>query len=90
MPNKDKRALQEEVAATGLTPLEVMLKAMRHFVDMADETHDADRQASFLSSASDHAARAAPYIHAKLSNIEVAGPGGGAIHIHLTPKDAAL
>ncbi len=54
------------VKASGLTPLEYMLMVMR---DDAGEPRDR------LSAA----VAAAPYVHAKLSSIELMGNGGGPI-----------
>lgn len=68
-PNKKTAALLERVSAEGLTPLDVMLQVMREYVEAGDR-----------EMALDAAAKAAPYVHPKLSSIaaEVSGPGGGA------------
>ena len=57
-----------QAAAEGITPLEVMLKAMRLKVDENDWT-----------GAASIAKDAAPYMHARLQSVEQSGPGGGAI-----------
>ncbi len=57
IPNTKTRQLVAEVQASGLTPLEYMLKVLR------DETMASERR--------DWAAeKAAPYVHARLSAIE--------------------
>jgi hypothetical protein len=55
-PNKATAEKREEIEASGLTPLDYMLKILR------DETQDNGRR--------DWAAeKAAPYVHAKLANV---------------------
>ncbi|TIN80716.1 hypothetical protein [Mesorhizobium sp.] len=65
---KRTRAIADKATAEGLTPLEVMLKAMRAHVknDKLDE-------------AASIAKDAAPYMHAKLASIQHTGRGGGPI-----------
>lgn len=65
-PNKKTAAIQKAVEESGLSPLDYMLEVMR---DFAAEPRDR------LSAAS----MAAPYVHAKLSSIELTGKDGGAI-----------
>lgn len=65
-PNKKTKELQEAVAASGITPLDYMLQVLR------DENADEARR-------DDMARAAAPYIHARLSAVEVGGRGGGPI-----------
>ncbi len=65
---KRTRAIADKATAEGLTPLEVMLKAMRAHVDK-DE----------LDAAASIAKDAAPYMHAKLASIQHSGPRGGPI-----------
>lgn len=57
-PNKKTAELQKAVAESGITPLEYMLQVMR---DPATEPKDK------LSAA----VAAAPYVHAKLSSVEM-------------------
>lgn len=59
VPNRRTRQVQEAVEATGSTPLDVMLKAMR-------EAYAEGR----LMDAAKFAAMAAPYVHPKLAPIE--------------------
>ncbi len=62
------RVVAEKAAATGLTPLEVMVKAMRRHAK-------ANRWDEAASIAKD----AAPYMHPKLSAVAHTGPNGGPI-----------
>jgi hypothetical protein len=59
-PNKATQEQREEIAASGLTPLEYMLKVMRDAG--ADEAKRLDA-----------AKAAAPYCHARLSAVELSG-----------------
>ena len=65
---KRTRAIADQATAHGLTPLEVILKAMNVHVD-AEEWD----QAAAL------AKDAAPYMHPKLAAIQHSGPKGGPI-----------
>lgn len=65
-PNKANAAKAAEIAATGETPMEYMIRVMR------DRTVEHDRRDKM-------AVAAAPYVHPKLANIEMAGPDGGPI-----------
>jgi hypothetical protein len=60
----------KESAAEGLTPLDFMLKVLRN--------EDLDGAARM-----DAAKAAAPYVHAKLANVEVGGKGGGNIVVEI-------
>lgn len=68
------REIADKAAAEGITPLEVMLKAMRLHAD-------AERWDEAAAVAKD----AAPYVHPKLAAIEHSGPDGAGI-----PVDATL
>lgn len=57
---------QKEVAATGITPLDYMLKVMRN------PKADASRR-------DEMAKAAAPYVHPKLATMQHTGRGGGPI-----------
>jgi hypothetical protein len=63
-PNKRTRALQESVAASGLTPLDFMLSIMRNPKVRLAMRFDAAKQA-------------AAYVHPKLAAIEHSGKDGG-------------
>lgn len=58
--NKATAAKAAEIAASGLTPLDFMLAVLR------DESAERDVRL-------DAAAKAAPYVHPKLANVEVKG-----------------
>lgn len=58
VPNKRTAALQAAVESTGVTPLEYMLQVMR------DETNDPRERLNAAVSA-------APFVHAKLSSVEI-------------------
>jgi len=73
--NKATAAKAAEVAASGLTPLDYMLQAMR------DEAVDPVRR-------DDMAKAAAPYVHPKLAAIEHTGKNGGPIVVSLDNLDA--
>lgn len=68
--SKSTAAIIEATAAGGDTPLEYMLKVMR------DLTADDSRR-------DDMAKAAAPYVHAKLAAIELAGKDGGNLVIEI-------
>jgi hypothetical protein len=59
-PNKRTAEIQKAVEASGLTPLDYMLMVMR------DEAEDSPRRLAAATAA-------APYVHAKLSSIELSG-----------------
>lgn len=65
---KRTRAIADKAAAEGLTPLEVMLRAMRSHAEK-------DKWDEAASIAKD----AAPYMHAKLASIQHTGRNGGPI-----------
>ena len=69
-PNKRTAEAQEKAAETGIMPLDYMLHVMR--------TSEDERMRMSAAQA------AAPYVHAKLSSIEVSGADGGPIDHSLT------
>lgn len=74
VPNKATAAKAAEIAASGLTPLDFMLKIMR------DETKPDGLRASM-------ARDAAPYVHPRLAAIEHSGKDGGPIELVLQGSD---
>lgn len=64
------RAIAEEALASGLTPLEVMLKTMRAHWDAGR----ADQAAAIAKDA-------APYIHPRLAAMEHTGKDGGPLQV---------
>lgn len=75
-PNKATAAKAAEVAASGLTPLDYMLRVLR------DEGND---QAVRL----DAAKAAAPYVHPKLATVEVKNPDGEDFRLAMSDRDRA-
>ena len=63
-PNKRTAEIQQAVEQSGLTPLEYMLHVMRN-----EGFETRDRMTAAVA--------AAPYVHAKLSSVELAGTGPG-------------
>jgi hypothetical protein len=63
--NKRNLEIERAVAATGKTPLEVMLEAMRSYY----EAGDFDKAVAFAKDA-------APYVHPRMAAIEVGGKPG--------------
>ena len=75
--NKATAAKVAEVAASGLTPLDYLLGVMRDVAGEPGQRIDA-------------AKAAAPYVHPKLSTVEVSGKDGGPVQIVATPLDEQL
>jgi hypothetical protein len=65
---KKTREIADKAAASGITPLEVMLEAMNAF-----------RVAGDLEKAASFAKDAAPYMHPRLAAVEHTGEDGGPI-----------
>jgi hypothetical protein len=76
------REIADKAAADGITPLEVILKAMRVNLSRFDATSDPDH----LAAAAIFAKDAAPYIHPRLSAVEV----DGNLKVSLATELAAL
>lgn len=72
------REIAEQATAEGITPLEVMLRAMRKFVENAEKMAGIDEAGSMtlMKEAADVAKNAAPYMHPRLTAMEVTGKGG--------------
>ncbi len=68
VPNKASAAKAAAIEASGLTPLDYMLKVLR------DDNNPQDIRL-------DAAHKAAPYVHPKLANIEHTGKDGGPMTI---------
>jgi hypothetical protein len=66
--NVKTREIADRAAKEGITPLDVMIKAMR-------ETYEASGAAAAFQFARD----VAPYMHPRISSVEVSGKDGGAI-----------
>lgn len=76
---KKTREIADKAIQDGISPLEVMLEAMREF-----------RSAGDLEKAAGFAKDAAPYIHPRLAAIEHSGKDGGPIVVKAGPLDADL
>lgn len=71
------REIADKASKDGLTPLEVMLKAMREHATKKD-----------WDAAASIAKDAAPYMHAKLASVQHSGPNGGPIeYANLTEEE---
>lgn len=99
-PNKATKERQERIAASGVTPLDVMIEDMRFHYDLyqtalAEKDIPAAKQE--LKEAREAAKDAAPYTHPRLAAIEHMGKGGGPIEYsdvrdrlaHLIAREAA-
>ena len=75
---KKTREIAEQAVAEGITPLEVMMRAMRKFVENAEKMAGVDEAGSMslMKEAADVAKNAAPYIHPRLAAMEITGKNG--------------
>jgi hypothetical protein len=71
VPNRASADRERKVAASGETPLDVLLKSMRIFLALADESANDKRQYEhYIRAAAAIAKDVAPYIHPRLSTVE--------------------
>lgn len=71
IPNRASAARERAVAASGMTPLDTMLKAMRTFSALADECADNKKEhVHFLRAAAAIAKDAAYFVHPRLAPVE--------------------
>lgn len=70
VPNRATRAVMEAVMASGETPLEFMIKIMRGEACPADASPQ--EKAAYASLRFEAAKASAPYIHSRLSSVEMA------------------
>lgn len=68
---KNRNAALAFHASDRQSPLDVMLEAMEYAMSQVRKTDNALEKKIFYESAHAHAKDAAPYIHAKLANVEV-------------------
>jgi hypothetical protein len=66
--NKRSKEIADKAALDGITPLEVLLNAMRHF----DKAGDLEKAAFFAKDA-------APYMHPRLTSVDVGGKPGSPV-----------
>lgn len=74
--NKATNARQAAVKASGSTPLDVMLKRMRHhehLAALAKRRKDEAAENQHLAAADEAARGAAPYVHPRLSAVQMSG-----------------
>lgn len=76
---KKTRAIAEQAAKSGISPLEVMLEAM-----------NAAREEGNLAAAAGFAKDAAPYMHPRLANVESNIKADVGVRVTTLPKDEAL
>lgn len=76
--NQKTREIADRATAEGITPLEVMVGAMRELWAEAEKVKGPERL-SLMRQASEEANRAAPYMHPRLASIEHSGKDGGPI-----------
>jgi hypothetical protein len=79
VPNRASASRERKVAASGATPLDVMLRSMRLLLALADENANDKKQLEhYIRAAASVAKDVAPYIHPRLSTVEKSmrdGPG---------------
>lgn len=80
---KRTREIADKAAGDGITPLEYMLQVMRND---PPEGLEGPQMLSAISLRFEAAKAAAPYIHPKLSAVEVSGDGGGPVLTEITIK----
>lgn len=69
VPNKASAAREQEVQATGLTPRDVMLAAMRQLWDLAEKNkRNRKLNEHYVRGAVDVAKNLAPYVHPRISS----------------------
>lgn len=72
--NKRSIAMQHKAALGGELPLDVLLRGMRYHVKKFEEAKAAlqtEEAEGFLNRAGAFAEKAAPYLHARLANVQV-------------------
>lgn len=92
--NQKSREIADRAASEGITPLEVMLGAMRESWALADELKGNKERLTerlgYVAAAVEYANKAAPYIHPRLAAIEHSGKDGGAIKVeNVTRRETA-
>src|ERR1700727_2365113 len=71
IPNRASAARESNVAASGMTPLDTMLKAMRTFSALADEcANDKKQYVYFIRAAAAIAKDCACFVHPRLATVE--------------------
>jgi hypothetical protein len=71
VPNRASANREREAAASGATPLDVMLRSMRSLLALADESAGDRKQFEhYIRAAAGVAKDAAPYLHSRFSTID--------------------
>jgi hypothetical protein len=71
IPNRASGKREREAAASGATPLDVMLKSMRLLLALADESANDKKQFEhYIRAAAAVAKDVAPFVHPRLSTVE--------------------
>ena len=89
-PNKStkkRKAVAEKALSEGITPLEVMLGAMRSLWNLARATKEAAERVTLEAQASAIAKDAAPFVHPRLAAVEHSGDLTHT-HEHITREEA--
>jgi hypothetical protein len=82
---KRTREIAVQAALTGQTPLEVMLEAMRYYQALhGDLAAEASDRVGAIEKAASIAKDAAPYMHPRLTSVEVGNKDGEAFKQHQT------
>lgn len=81
--NVKTREIANRLMEDGITPLEVMLQAMRSTYDTAMKEEDPKEKAMLLRRAAESAERAAPYIHPRLQPVDSEGSAKQNITINI-------
>src|ERR1700682_291077 len=75
VPKRASANRERKVAASGATPLDVMLKSMRLLLALADESANDKKQFEhYIRAAAAVAKDVAPYVHPRLSTVEQSTP----------------
>lgn len=90
-PNKKTADLLDKIIGSGMTPLEFLVKVMREEMEFYEIDEFGERKPAPITPAMmiDAAKAAAPYVHAKRTQIEGTGEGG-AIKVVISGVDAKL
>lgn len=88
--NKRTREIADAAAASGITPLEVMVETMRELWKQAEEQEDPGARMALKQQAAEAAVKAAPYMHPRLANVEANVKADVGVQIVTLPKDEAL
>ncbi len=84
IPNKANAAREARIAASGITPLDVMIETMRAHWEASLAEPDLVLARDLKGQASAIAKDAAPYVHPKLANVQHSGPNNGPIPLEMT------